>query len=581
MAKFKKGTYSEITVGAFSGLDCRTVKEGSVCDASYMRNFRITGDGALEKRPGYKKLLSDLEYESWYLGPVRDRELFVYKNDTVLYALDPMTGEAVDSYDAGVYDDVGFFLFGGYLYAFGGDCLVKFDGDAFSEPDIYVPTVAVTALPTGGGTVHESLNLLSEFAKISYSPDGESTVYTLPEFASEVIAVTENGTTVDSGEYSYSADSNTVTFASPPAGGVPDSLVITFMLADGYVFNRKRFGKCFCVYGGDFDSRVFIYGVGNRIYYTDVTDTGPDVTYVPAENFITVGDGTYDVTALLRHYDRLLVFTERETWFVSPSSVDYDGYSKPTFPVYPLNGKLGSENGAVALANNYPVTLTLGGLYRFSATTIRDERAVECISDKIEGLLDREFTENALLFDLEEKKELWCANGGTVYVYNYALDAFYCYDGIEAEGFAALGGEAAFVNGGAVYVFDPDVYTDDGNGYAAVWESRFFLPAKKYRKCILRRISVSTLPVANNRLTLRIIPNRGREMASEREIASSVFDFSGTDFSNFSFDTERKPTGNRFRLRSDAFEYIRIRLENSKTNSRCGIRGLDMKLEIL
>lgn len=579
MAKYGKGSVSELTVSAFTGLNTESSKNGSMCEATYMRNFTVSADGALVKRYGYKKLLSGLEYESWYLGRVKDTECFIYKNGTMLYAVDPFTAVTIATHDSGTYDDVGFFLFGGNVYAFGGDCFVSFNGTKFSEPDIYVPTVLITASPEGAGYSHESLNLLSEFAKVSYSPDGTSTVYKLPDAACEVISVEDETGELDVSAYSYDEDDNALTFTVAPQGGVPDSLKVTFMLKDEYIFNPKRFGKNFCVYGGDFDSRVFIYGVGNRIYYTDITSNGPDVTYIPAENFITVGDGTWDVTMLLTHYDRLIVFTEGETWYVSVEYTDIAGYRRPSFPVYPLNSRIGSARGAAALIDNYPVTLHKGRLYRFSNTSIRDERAAKCISDRVDSLFGECSTEGAILFDNEEKRELWCAFEGTVYIYNYRDDTFYCYDGINAEGFAVLSGEAAFVYDGSLYTFSPDTYNDDGKEYTAIWESRFFLPTGKYRKCRLRRVSLSLLPEPSTRLTVRIIPNRGRETVFGEELTSSVFDFGSIDFSNFSFDTERKPKSNRKRLRSDEFEYLRVRFENGSAYTRAAIRGIDMKLE--
>ena len=338
----------------------------------------------------------------------------------MLYALNPYTGASVASADTGIYDDGEYFIFGGLLYIFGGDMFRSFNGATFSEVTPYVPTVAITVPNAGGGVINDSLNLLSEYAAVTCSPDGVSASFVLPSFAYEVTEVSENGTVLSSSAYSYTRANRTLTFTSAPAGGTPDSVKVTFRLESAYISDRDKIGKRFCVYGGESDTRVFFYGTGNRIYYSDVTDSGADVTYIAAENFITVGDGTYDVTSLVRHYDRLIVFTSADSWYISPSTVSYDGYTKPSYPIFPLNDKIGCKNGAAATADNTPLTLTDGGIYKYTSSSVRDERNAVCISGRVASLLTPAFISGAICIDNSASRQVWFAYNGLVCVYDYS-----------------------------------------------------------------------------------------------------------------------------------------------------------------
>ena len=95
------------------------------------------------------------------------------------------------------------------------------------------------------------------------------------------------------------------------------------------------------IYGGKNDNRVFLYGNGNRIIYSDLANGVPSAEYFPVTNTMDVGSSQYDVTGLTVQYDRMLIHKERGTWW---TQYDYDTtLLMANFPVYPLNDNVGAS----------------------------------------------------------------------------------------------------------------------------------------------------------------------------------------------------------------------------------------------
>ena len=567
MAFFKKSHKFQMTVSSFNGTDCTKKVTNAISSAEYMRNFRITENGKLQKRYGYKRL-ADIQGEDIY---VSDGVIF-YRNGKTLNAYNIDKQTIVSSYELGVMGKTVYFTFGGAVYCVCEDEIVVFARGHFEESEPYIPTIAITCSPDGGGTLHESLNLLCDMAKMSFSPDGVAVKYKLPSSSVGVEYVTKDGFDMPVDKYSFDLSSHTVTFIEPPEGGVSDSLQITFLMSSNSIDKRVLHGRRFCIYGGEFDSRVFAYGGDNVIFYSDITSRGADPLYFPADNYIRVGDGTYDVTALVRHYSTLAVFTSGDAWYISPSSVDYDGYRKPSFPIYPLNGSVGTSYGCAALVDNSPLTVNEDGVYLWRATNVRDERNAVCISERIEPLLHSYFLENAGVFDYQSKKELWIYNFGTVMIYNYGLDVWYAFDGINADVMYEYGGEVLFANASGVYIFDSEVYTDDGKAYKAIWQSGFANFGRIDKKR-LYMLYASLVPEPCSNIKITLVPNTGERVTvgENGEFSNEVLDFSALDFSDFTFECEGRPALTRHRIRLRRFDSVRLIIENSYPDSRATV----------
>lgn len=574
MSLFRKKPSVNMKIESFDGIICNERISEDVKSAVYMRNWRITDDGKLQKRCGCECVLRIADTEPIYCGRVGTGRYYVYKRlgGIWTYCLDD---ESMSVYATSDTSRFTAFLFGSLLYIMGRDTLLTFDGHITRKCEPYIPKLAVSAPNTGGGVILEDLNRISPYARISYSPDGVSPDFVLPKEALAVVRVTDCGVAVDEDKYTYDRGTHTLTMSYVPSADVPDGLEVTFVIDDDdFPDSSLLYGKSYCLFGSGNDSRVFVYGGDNTIYYSDVTDRGADCTYFPVNNFIRVGDGG-EVTALVRHYSTLAVFTENDAWYISPSSIEDGDYSKLSFPVFPLNGKVGCVREGAVLVNNSPLSVRGDGVYIWASSNIRDERNARLISAPVAPLLSREFLASSRVLDHEGEGEVWIWSGDLICVYNYRRTAWYFYDGIRAERAYELDGVVYFVNDTGLYRFDKNVYTDDGRAYSAIWESAYADFGISWRKNIARMF-VSLIPETHSDVRITVSPNKsgGCRLGEDGCYGSEVFDFSALDFSKLSFECEGRPSLVRSRLNIRGVDSIKLRIENSFADSRCTVNGI-------
>ena len=180
MARYRKNTAQVLFTDVFKGLDVTEGGKKNFSSSVYMKNFLITPQGKLKKRCGYKKLIGNISCDSCFSDSVNGEECFIYKDGSLLKAV-RLTDMHLFSLDTESFVNVGYFKFGGFVYIFGRGFYYRFDGNGFEEITPYIPTVAVTCSNSGAGTPYESLNIISDKASVSYSPDGESASFILPE----------------------------------------------------------------------------------------------------------------------------------------------------------------------------------------------------------------------------------------------------------------------------------------------------------------------------------------------------------------------------------------------------------------
>lgn len=574
MTLFKKKPSVKMTLDDFGGTDCTSRLGSRVKNAVYMRNWRITDDGKLKKRNGFERVAETADGHGLYCGRVGGAVYYVYQTGTVITAYDVDGGEKKEL-DTGESTERSCFMFGGLLYIVGGEELLTFDGHSISVCEPYIPKVAVTAPNEGGGIVLEDLNLLSPYARISYSPNGISSQFVLPDEALSVVGVIENGLALPSDNYSYNKATHTLTIMHIPSSLTPDSLEVTFSLTDPNFPDRSLLRKrSFCPFGSRTDSALFVYGGDNVIYYSDVTDKGADCTYFPVNNFIRVGDGT-PVTALVRHYSTLAVFTENDAWYISPSSVADGDYSKTAYPIFPLNGKIGCIRNGGVLVNSSPLTVKDDGVYIWNSTNVRDEKNAQLISSPVSRLLPREFLSNCTVFDAEGLGEVWLVYGNTVCVYNYRRSAWYFYDGINAEKLYECDGVVYFSNEKGLYRFSESVYTDDGEAYNAVWESSFADFGVTGKKNVYRLLT-SLIPDAHTDVKITVSPNvgAGKTCGEDGCYRCEIFDFFAMDFRKFSFECESRPSSVERRVTLRGIDSVKLKIENGERDGRCTVNEI-------
>ena len=314
--------------------------------------------------------------------------------------------------------------------------------------DYYVPLVAVNGRGTtkrtqvGQMTTYEGFNLLTNAYRLQWTTDGTA-LYFRPPFAIGTGPLVAEYTHTDGKVYTFTVDvdkTDADLFADSAAQEIPD-------VGEVYMQVGKLYGDCSfhdaktqsatalpevgfagnltvkgCRRGAD-ESAVFDmsfsawfggsnsgYGGGTRLFlggnakephlvrYSDVNKP----FYFPENNFLYVGDRSQAVTAFAKQNSMLVIFKERELYgceyaytAVSDETLAageaVDVTAAAYFPLQQLHPAVGCDlPHTVRLCGNRLVWVTSeGAVYMLSALNGWSEKAVRCLSHKVEPTLKR------------------------------------------------------------------------------------------------------------------------------------------------------------------------------------------------
>ena len=213
----------------------------------------------------------------------------------------------------GVADSPGnSFTFEGVWYFKDAGHYIQYDGAAFNAVVGYIPTTTIARKPHGGGTKYEDVNMLSDYRKNSFLPDGGSFDFFLDVMSIDedyVPVVTVNDEVVDQDEYTVDYKNGKITFLheapDAPLTDGQDNLIIKFKKAvPGYrenILNSTLLQV--------FDNRVFFSGnkdYPNVVWHCSLNDP----SYVSDLDFYREGLDTASVRGLVAGNNALWVFRE-------------------------------------------------------------------------------------------------------------------------------------------------------------------------------------------------------------------------------------------------------------------------------
>jgi hypothetical protein len=484
-------------------------------EAAVCRNFRITESGNLKKRPGttLKYRLGTSEVKGMWHGEVNKHEIFVVACAGHLWMLMD-NGEMVDEPDSvgeiSTTNDVHMFGFDEKMWVLNGEnyfVLYYDDTEAEAGSGIpigwtfqcvtsgtygYRPLVAIAVPPDGGGTLLEQINKLNGYRRCWISPDGAKKTFYLPDkYATGLMSIdwvhdlsTSPPTPLQEGiDYDINIENGTVTFrweAAPAA--IPNSFEIAWTVRYNYAptVGAMRYSE---TYAGTQDSRVFLYGNGtNHAFYSGLDyDGNPRGDYFPDLNQVDVGDANTPITAMIRHYTKLMAYKPNACF-----SIDYgvvtlaDSLLTPAFYATPLNKTIGNVPlGQVQLVLNAPRTLSDGNLFEwrngaaYSANISMDERQAKRLSDRIfKTLRGMDFTKVHCYDDNHHMEYYIVDDDGNALVHNYMVDAWYYYTGVDARLVLEVNGNVYIgTKSGKVLLLDEEAFSDEGEEIDCKWES--------------------------------------------------------------------------------------------------------------
>lgn len=583
-------------------------------EASRMVNFDITDGMNLKRRPGIAPV-SELFGETEQLvdvwaGFVGDRERLVLvdfadgQDRITVCGADEHGTITVLSVQTGVLglpsavSRAMLLSFSGAVYILSvGRFAVMDQADAFRPVDAYIPLVIAGASPAGGGTELERINLLSPYRRMGFSADGTSTAYILPDEASSVVSVRVDNIIQDSPGI-FDPASHTFTFTQAPVKGVGNVEITYGVDQEAAAPAALQILSCTLheEFNGSTDTRLFLAGDGsNRCYYSGITQDGqPSPLYFPALNEIAVDMSGSAVTALARHYSRLMVFKPDGTFAITYEPVTLaDGSVTAGFYIRPVNREYGnSAPGQVRTVTNYPRSFTSGAIYEWRVTNsyYRDERYAVRISDPVRTLMRAANPLSLLAWDDDVQKTYYVFlndDRGTVIVNRYGISKSGIWYSYQSKALCnvshafTFGGNFYFCVNGKVMHFQQAALYDIVNGQnepvTAVWESGFMSFGADFLRKYASEVYMSILPEANSSVYITAETDRRSEY-TEKNISKNVFLFTAFRFSSLTFRTKQAPGISRIRLKVKKFVYYKLKISVSDPGTTGTVLGFDMEV---
>ena len=555
-------------------------------EAAEMRNFRITKEGHLQKRPGYKTV-ADLGAgcKGLWNGNVGGTEYTLAAAGGKVYKLDVSAGTKTELGAVAADVRVFFFPYGGKVYILDGSEYRSWDGTTYAVVSGYVPCVYTATPPAGGGTAYEPVNKLTAKKSQQFSSNGTATLYQLAETGIvSVDKVTVNGVekTVTT-DYTVNLTTGAVTFTAAPATGINNVQIWwTGSANDRAKITGMRFAE---QYNGTTDNRVFLYGDGsNEAVYSGIDVNGkPTAEYFPDLNVMAIGDSNTPITGMCRQFSRLIVFKSTSTFSIAYAPITLtDGTVTAGFYVTPVNRNIGNEApGQIRLITNYPFSLHGGGVYQWRNSSnglTLDERQAKRISQRVENTLSGFTFSECITFENEYKQDYYIVWNGNAVLYNYTSDTWFVYSAFPATAFVMVGNEMYIGTASGKFCHvSRDYKSDDGAAIDCYWRSGSIDFSREWQRKFSTTLWISIKPESNARVTVTAQSDR-KSGYLETVVASSLATFTAANFAHWSFSTNRRAQVIRVRLKVKKFALYQLIFQDASNDATCTILSTDFRV---
>lgn len=483
------------------------------------------------------------------------------------------------------------FGFDSKLYILDGTQYKVWNGTTLSNVTGYRPLVLHATTPAGSGATFEGINKLNGLRRVRFSPDGTATTFQLPE---------KGLTSVD--YVKKTADGSAVTFTADVATGIvtitPALTSGTDALEIGYTFPTTQRAavigmKYSETYNGQTDTRVFLYGDGgNKAFYTGIQfNTGkPSAEYFPDFNEIAVDKANSPITAMIKHYDRLLIFKTDGAFITTYGTItDAQNNTLAAFYTTPLNREIGNVAvGQAKLVKNNPFTLFGRSVYEWqlSSFSAKDERNAKRKSDRVSETLAGMTLTDAICFDDEFHTEYYVVQGGTAVVYNYTTDAWYIYKNFPAVCMITYKQEVYFgTEDGYIRHVSRNYMNDNGAPIEAYWESGSMDFGAPHKRKYSRGLWLGIKPETSGEIKVTAITDKTSNLNEElsasvntQTSASGFFSFLDLDFTTLSFGVSDMPRIDAHKIKAKKFTYYKLIFASAKANTTATVTNAEISV---
>lgn len=478
-------------------------------------------------------------------------------------------------------NEVNFFVMNDKCYIMDGINYLVYDGTTVSQIVPYVPHLTISGKPgtLATGTLREDFNLLGAGFKETFSGDGIGTVFQLSLKgldATTLTAKVDEVAKVEGTHFTVDRTLGRITFTTAPTTGTNNVEIVAYKTQADF---PNRIKKCTfnVLFGGSNDTRVFLGGnpdYGNQIWRLGLQDP----TYAPENGFYKVGSDSEKVQGFSKQYDYLVIEKERSKWLMH---YEIQG-GEPTFPLKPINDQVGTfARGTIQTVENNPVSLDRTGVYMLMASTVRDERNVQHVSENVDArLLAEPNLEKAVSVDYDRK--YWLAVNGNVYVYDYSIGEWYLFDNINARQFYEMNGDLFFGSStdGLIYRFKKATvlypYNDDNQAITAYWLSKVMSFEADEQLKLVEKVFFSLNPATRTSADLYYLSNK-KNRKFVKTTRKDLFHYSFLDYGLWSYGSREYPQEASNKVKAKKIVYFQMELRNEQMDEPLGLLSLGVK----
>ena len=535
MAKIKpERAAAKEEISSFAGMGGHASPNGNA--AADCCNFRICGDGSLEKRSGWsvKREFMDPVQAVW-VGTVGGERLHLVVSGDIVFLVQDGYNKNVGIL-TGIVNDVHFLHYGDALYLLTGSQIWVWRSNLKKMEKVvpYVPLFGHNWHPTSYGDVNEPINLLTRCLRVHYRNTTATASFMLPFFAESVEMVRVDGKSVT--DFYLHGGGDMVQIPSAANGTVVEvafTMAYSTDLADQLASCTKGF-----VSTDDGEESAFLFGAsqGYRLFpsrtvttsmknYCHVFYPTVDPVYFCEDDLLNPGDAQNPIRALCRQYGRLMIFCDHGVhWAERDKEIGL-------WQSYPLFSGIGCAGESCVIPYEQDLLVfQKGGLYRMNATASNPESArLTCLSGEVAEHL-AEMTTDICMWLERSRQEVWIrdpkSNGSTVWVYHIPEKKWYRFDGIPASFFLEWDGDVGFAWNRFLCLMREEDVTDNGSPFTAYYQSGYspLVTPQKVKRTLRAVLWGAT---ADNLLRLHLqTEQRSKELllqGSNRE-APHVFD---------------------------------------------------------
>ena len=563
-------------------------------EASVCRNWRVTRDRNLQRRPGFHTKIdlgTDAPVMGMWFGNIHGVETGLAASGGHMWKF--YEGGYIEPYDLGPIEtnrQVNFFAYNDEVFILNGDEYYTYDGSRFGIVFGYRPLI-ITGRDWSGadGELLEEVNKLTGARRVWFSPDGEHKKFILPEKdlqSVDYVQINATGTKMDPDLYTFDRFEGWVEFEEAPEAGT-NTIEIGYSAPAKYRAELAKMTNAELFLGAQ-DNAVFLYGNGtNEAFYSSIDYDGvPRADYFPDLNEMAVADKNTPITGLIRHYSQMICFKTNSAYSVQFGQiVDDGGNIQWGFYVKPVNKQIGNVAlGQVKLVLNSPFTLHGNDLYEwrntssYSSNLSVDERQARPISQRIYATLGSFDFNQCFCYDDNDNQEyyIWCNDEALVY--NYAADAWYQYTGPVVKAMCNVYDDVLFGSGsGKILELSEDYLNDDGVAIDSYWESGSIDFNRAYMRKLMTEVWVGIKPQERSSVTVTVETNRESDYAVKK-VESNLSTFWHMNFADFSFTVNRKPQVKKLKIKAKKFTFLKFILKSQELYTTATVLLVDPKI---